>query len=149
MGVCSEPGIEQPSRLGVIENHLMIESIEIRNFRCFRDLRLQGLKRLNIVVGESGSGKTALLESIFLAGGGNPEIYLRLRRWRGYGELIRLTGSRSSFESLFRDLFFSFDAKGGARIRVSDDLRGDRILEIRYEQQNEFTLLDGKAQNVF
>jgi predicted ATPase len=109
----------------------MLNSLEINNFRCFKHLKQGSLKRFNFIVGEGGSGKTALLEAVFLAAGGNPEIYLRLRNWRGFGE-IRLAGTRESFESLFSDLFFEFDQKSGVIIRLSDSVVGDRILRIYY-----------------
>src|SRR5450755_3816614 len=97
----------------------MLTSIDVKNFRCFKHLEQGGLKRFNFIVGDGGSGKTALLEALFLAGGGSPEIYFRLRSWRGFGE-FRLQGSRESFESLFRDLFFEFDQKSGVLIRLKD-----------------------------
>ena len=83
----------------------MIKSLEIKNFRCFKDLYLRELKRFNIVVGEGGSGKTSLLEAIFLVAGASPEVWMRLRQWRGFSPTFRLSGTRDSYESLFRDIF--------------------------------------------
>jgi predicted ATPase len=87
-------------------DYIMIDSMQVKNFRCFKDLSLGGLKRFNVLVGDSGSGKTALLESLFITAAANPEVYLRMRGWRGLGESLRLAGSRASYESLFRELFF-------------------------------------------
>lgn len=42
----------------------MFTTLELRNFRSFDDLKLQGLRRINLVVGRNNSGKTALLEGI-------------------------------------------------------------------------------------
>lgn len=111
----------------------MITSFEITNFRCFQHVKQDGLKRFNFVVGGSGSGKTALLEALFLAGGSNPEIYFRLRRWRGFSEGIAMPGTRDLYESLFRDLFYNFDQQSPARIRFLDSNAGARGLEIFYE----------------
>ena len=62
----------------------MIESVAIRNFRCFKDLTLHDLKRITLIVGENNSGKTSLLEALFLLlGARNPDISLRLNAWRG------------------------------------------------------------------
>lgn len=130
--------------------YFMINSLEIKNFRCFKELKLGGLKRFNILVGESGSGKTALLESIFMLGGGSPEVYLRLRRWRGSDGSIKLTGSRSSYESLFRDLFFNFDQTSEARLRLQDSVSGVRSLVISYRGQQSFEApLRRPIENVF
>lgn len=44
----------------------MIESINIDNFRCFREFSLNTTSRINIISGKNNTGKTTLLESIFL-----------------------------------------------------------------------------------
>lgn len=44
----------------------MISSFRVRNYRQFRDLQVDGLKRLNLIVGENSVGKTALLEALWL-----------------------------------------------------------------------------------
>jgi len=119
--------------------YLMIEQIHIKNFRCFRDLELGVLKRFNVLVGESGSGKTAFLEAIFMAAAANPEAYLRLRTWRGLGE-IRLTGMRRSYESMFREIFFGFDKSEGASIRLRDSRTGQRSISINYRSGAQYSL---------
>jgi AAA15 family ATPase/GTPase len=50
----------------------MIDRLSVQNFRCFENLELQNLSQINVMVGDNASGKTALLESLWLAGGGNP-----------------------------------------------------------------------------
>jgi hypothetical protein len=118
----------------------MINQIEIRNFRCFKNVKLHGLKRFNFIVGDSGTGKTALLESMFLAAGGNPQIWFRLRRWRGLGEGPMQIGVRETYEALFRDMFYAFDQKSGANIRILDSELGKRELEIYYKKSNVYRL---------
>jgi energy-coupling factor transporter ATP-binding protein EcfA2 len=44
----------------------MIDELQIENFRGFRSLHLEELKRVNLVVGRNNSGKTSLLEALFL-----------------------------------------------------------------------------------
>ncbi len=44
----------------------MLQSLAIQNFRQFRDLRIDGLRRINLIVGKNNAGKTALLEALFL-----------------------------------------------------------------------------------
>ena len=125
----------------------MIRTLEIRNFRCFKDLYLRDLKRFNLIVGESGSGKTALLESIFLAGSANPEVWMRLRQWRGSSALFRLSGTRSSYESLFRDIFYNFDKRRAARIEFSDDEQNVRSIKISYPSQEKYSLKPSTDQS--
>ncbi len=42
----------------------MLTSIELTGFRGFRQLKLDGLQRVNLIVGKNNSGKTSLLEGI-------------------------------------------------------------------------------------
>jgi hypothetical protein len=44
----------------------MFHSFTIKNFRCFRELTLAPLERINLIAGRNNSGKTALLEAIYL-----------------------------------------------------------------------------------
>jgi hypothetical protein len=46
----------------------MINEIKISNYRCYKNLTIKDLGRINIIVGENGSGKTALLEALMLPG---------------------------------------------------------------------------------
>jgi predicted ATP-dependent endonuclease of OLD family len=45
---------------------LILNSLEIRNFRAFRDLKIEHLGRVNLLVGKNNVGKTSLLEAIHL-----------------------------------------------------------------------------------
>jgi hypothetical protein len=130
-------------------DYLMIESFELRNFRCFENLASTPLKRFNLVVGESGSGKTSLMEGLFLMGGANPEIYLRLRTWRGLGAQVTVN-TKDAYESLFRDLFYNFEQSHGAWLSCNDSTSGRRSLDIFYKGQDSFTLpLTDIAVNAF
>ena len=47
--------------------------LEVRNFRCLKHVRLDGLGQVNLIVGKNNVGKTTLLEAIrFYATGGSP-----------------------------------------------------------------------------
>ncbi len=48
----------------------MLDSLHIKNFRCFEDLTIPSLGRVNLIVGKNNSGKSTLLEavSIFVSG---------------------------------------------------------------------------------
>ncbi len=130
----------------------MIRSIEIRNFRCFRALSIQGLKRFNIMVGDSGTGKTAFMEAVFLVASASPSQWLRLRQWRGLGASLRLTGTKFSYDSLFGDLFFDFQSDKGASINLIDDSpgMGQRSLHVKYPRQATLKLPSGeKIENAF
>ncbi len=44
----------------------MLENIEIIDYKCFKDFKLNGLGQINIISGGNNVGKTALLEVLFL-----------------------------------------------------------------------------------
>lgn len=67
----------------------MFESFHVRHFRCFEDLSLDGLKRVNLIAGKNNVGKTALLEAIFIQlAPGNPSLPTRLHAFRGVERTI-------------------------------------------------------------
>lgn len=51
----------------------MIKKLTIHGFRCFRELRVEPLTRVNLFVGRNNAGKTSLLEAIELAATGGVE----------------------------------------------------------------------------
>ena len=57
-------------------NSLILDSLEIHNFRRFRHLRIERLGRVNLIVGKNNVGKTSLLEALrFYASGGSDLIW--------------------------------------------------------------------------
>jgi len=47
---------------------MMITSITIENFRCFRTLTIDPIKRVNLIAGSNNMGKTAVLEALWMLG---------------------------------------------------------------------------------
>ncbi len=45
-----------------MENHLL-EYIEIKDFKCFKDFKAEGFKRVNLIGGKNNVGKTAFMEA--------------------------------------------------------------------------------------
>ena len=124
----------------------MIDSIEIRNFRCFDKISLKQLKRINIIVGKSASGKTAFLESIFIAAGSSPELPIRVRGWRGL-PLTVISDQRAVYEALWKDLFFSFDQEKEIGVVLKGSKLNTRSLVIGYGKQPELIPLDVKQDS--
>ncbi len=57
---------------------LLLGSLEIRRFRCFRELRIGRLGRVNLIVGKNNVGKSTLLEALRLFA--NPSSLVELLR---------------------------------------------------------------------
>lgn len=94
----------------------MIESFEVKNFRCFESLKLNGLKRINVIAGENASGKTALLEALLAGSRANGEALLFLNQFRQITAAASPLGfpvalNSLQFQSLWNHWFYSFKKK--------------------------------------
>jgi hypothetical protein len=70
-------------RTGLRRNIPRLNSLEVRNFRAFRNLDVEHLGNVNLIVGKNSVGKSALLEAIRLyAAQGAPEVIQELLRDR-------------------------------------------------------------------
>jgi AAA15 family ATPase/GTPase len=68
----------------------MYKSFEIKNFRCFSELKIQNFERINLIVGKNNVGKTALLEALLIHSGGyDPQMFVKVNEPRGIIEYIR------------------------------------------------------------
>lgn len=107
----------------------MIRELEITNFRCFRDIKLDNVRRFSVITGPNGSGKTALLEALFIAGGHTAEIYLRTSAWR-WREEIPIPTSPSQLVPLVEDYFYQFDLESAVRVWFKDNVAGEREIRL-------------------
>lgn len=123
----------------------MIESISVSHFRGFDNLEIHGLKRINVLVGQNSSGKTALLEAIFLASGGSPELALRVQAQRGLAPVFQIALDRVSYESLWRYLFHGFDQSKSISVNLVGTPPNTRSLSISYESKESALLPFGKG----
>ncbi len=44
----------------------MINNFEIKNYKCFKDFKVEGLSQINIISGDNNVGKSAFLEAIYI-----------------------------------------------------------------------------------
>ncbi len=113
----------------VFEENLMINSIEIENFRCYESIRVERCSLVNVIVGDSGSGKTSLLEAIFLPLAPTTEIAVRFRQQRGLDAAFS-GDARSIEDGIFGDIFHNRDMSKAVRIQLSANGQDDRSLTI-------------------
>lgn len=50
----------------VKKSELLLDSLEIKGYRCFEHLTIEKLGRVNLIVGKNNVGKTALLEALWM-----------------------------------------------------------------------------------
>src|ERR1700732_1882461 len=90
-----------PSLIG----NLVINEIDIRNYKCFKHLNIKDCRRINVIVGDNGARKQSLLEAICLALGATSEMVLRFRQFRGLDG--RFAGVPKKIEeAIWRDYFY-------------------------------------------
>jgi hypothetical protein len=108
----------------------MYQKFEVRDFRCFRELTITDLERVNLIAGMNNVGKTALLEALFLHSGAyNPSLILKLDAFRGIGT-VQVEFGRW-VESLWASLFNQFDTSKTIELAGENSQTGRRSLRLR------------------
>ncbi len=107
----------------------MYKSFRVKNFRCFKDLQINDLGRVNLIAGKNNTGKTALMEAMYIHSG-NRDVKTLLRidhheSYRMYREFMPTESdddSRSlmSWNTLFRDFETSQSIELTARMLIGE-----------------------------
>ncbi len=98
-----------------------IKELHVENFKCFQNLRIDGLKQVNLIGGKNNVGKTALLESIelFMCSDNASDFVGKVRhmliRRQHYGKKIK-----------YVDIDFFYDNKD--RITINSGIKNIQIL---------------------
>jgi AAA15 family ATPase/GTPase len=83
---------------------LILDSLEVRNFRGFRHLQIERLGRVNLIVGKNNVGKSSLLEALQLyAKRADPTLIFEFLKSRDESKLVSLSrdvGSRNYEDAL-------------------------------------------------
>lgn len=78
----------------------MITQLELKNFRCFRELILNELKPITIFTGGNGVGKSTILEGLFLLfDRNNCDVFRKINAFRGLTHMYPLPSNQ--WEHLF------------------------------------------------
>jgi len=102
----------------------MIKDIEIKNFRCFQNLKVTGFEKVNLISGRNNIGKTTLLEALFLNSVPRPSTVFLLRLVRKEESSF----SRALPERTWNNFFFQQDK--------SDEI----LIEVKLENGNSKTV---------
>jgi hypothetical protein len=118
----------------------MIKSLHAENFRCFKELDMSDLQRVNVVVGMNATGKTALLETIRLALGGTPNVLWAMNHARGFfGPAPQPIITREIFESIWNSYFFNFDVSNAIFMDCCDSEGRHATTRIFFDLQRAVT----------
>lgn len=124
----------------------MIQSIDIKNFRCYEGIGVKDLTRVNVIVGRNASGKTALLEAVYLTLG-VPALTLKVRGWRGLSGIMPITEQAGSLSAVWRDYFYRFDQGRVVSIAIKGSPEMTRTLTIRCEAESSLNLSRSKVKD--
>ena len=110
----------------------MLEKLHIRNYRILRELKIDQLRRINLIAGGNNSGKTSLLEAIFLLGGaGSAHLLMNANVTRGdLGAAIQGVSIQIQGDTFWKPLFSDLDVSKRIEIRGHRPSRSQLTLEI-------------------
>ncbi len=119
----------------------MLTSFTLKNFRCFRDVHIAPLDRVNLIAGKNNTGKTAFLEAIFLhLGPNNPCLSLTLHALRG-----GLDTGHVDAEEHWGWLFFGRNVDDTIELVGAYGAQQRETLLIRLEEQEESRSVPNEA----
>ena len=132
----------------------MYKSFRVKNFRCFKDLEVKDLGRVNLIAGRNNTGKTALMEAMnVLAGSYDARILLRDHglRWVHLNQAADSDArNQLSWKTIYRDLDFSepvvLSASEGTSARVGCNSDQNLKLEMKiisYDNVDDEAVLSG------
>ena len=107
-----------------------ITSARIANFRGFSDVKLDDIRRINILVGDNGSGKTAFLEALFLVTSNSLEEVLVMRQGRGLPTGGKTSSEDNVWEFLLGDFFRNFNKNQNVELSIKGNNNYKRKLRI-------------------
>jgi predicted ATPase len=113
----------------------MLTTLELENYRGFRQYGLKDLARVNLLVGKNNCGKTSVLEAVqLLVSGGDPGVLTGIASQRGevvFGLEGQEDSRRQTYPSLVH-FFHGHEFGPGASFTVrSDDEITVRVVDLR------------------
>jgi Fe-S cluster assembly ATPase SufC len=116
-----------------IGGYLMITTLHVEKFRCFKSLDIKGLRRINIIVGPNASGKTVLLEAIKMGLDGTPGVMPFLNGLRSIPTFFMQNPTPEQFQAWFMDLFYDFDLDGKIIVSIGDSSNRNSSVRVYFE----------------
>ncbi|MEA5620342.1 AAA family ATPase [Cronbergia sp. UHCC 0137] len=121
----------------------MLHSLTLKNFRCFQDLTIEPLERINLIGGKNNVGKTSLLEAIFIfINPGNPKSLLQINQFRGISVNRKLNSNEVYNIEELRSCLQNQDTQKTIELSCLEDSNLQRrILKIRLAESDEAKIL--------
>ncbi len=136
----------------------MIKTLTLENFRCFKTIKVEELKQINIITGDNGAGKTALLESIMIGSRGVAPAIMQVNTERNINSDINipnilglpiLTGlTPDQFKLQWDTLFYNYKTEDRISIQYSDIKNNRFVLTLYYSKENGGQIFLGDQNNI-
>ncbi len=123
----------------------MLESIEIKNFRCFKETKIAQFGLVNLLGGMNNVGKTALLEAIYLAK--NPYI----KNIMALHDVVRSESTKFAQampENKWDNFYYQQDTEQTIKIDIKDNEVYRSIVLTCDEQVSDFISLTGNEKSL-
>ena len=129
------------------QKSLILDSVSIRNYRCFQHLSIEKLGRVNLFLGKNNAGKTALLEALYIFGENGKQdalmdIIYKREEVLEYPQLQNEGGAYQSwaFENLFRNRPSPTDSaragKNSVKLSVSSLKDPGKMVSVGFMQRD-------------
>jgi AAA15 family ATPase/GTPase len=116
--------------------------IKIQNFRCFKELEVNDLKRVNLIGGKNNTGKTSLLEALLLYFYPLPRAAISLKQNRK--ESHRTTPKSSINE--WNSLFYNQNTENNIFIRGCFEHLNEQTIKISVTQSVQLQLFEEEEE---
>lgn len=114
----------------------MLPSLHIKGFRCFRELTIERLGRVNLIVGKNNVGKSTLLDALRVHAAHEDALFELQEMLDRRGEILR-TRKESESPRRFIDwlrVFHDADVKNGnPAIEIGPCDRGEATLSVKFD----------------
>ena len=125
----------------------MLKSLRIRNYRVFKDLKVDGLHRINLIAGKNNSGKTSFLEAIFLlCGCGDPSLAMNTNILRGQ-DMGPAGATLTTFMTDWKSIFHNLCLDQAVEIKGSHSVQGSMKIRVEGRRTSASQLLPGSVDN--
>lgn len=111
---------------------MLLQNLEISNFKAFKSVQLNDLGRVNLLVGKNNCGKTSVLEALrVFAGNGSLQSFLELAAEREDTGPQGFLEDDGELKALVVGLFKDYDFENNSKI-VIGDTKQDKTVTIEY-----------------
>ena len=86
----------------------MYKSFRVKNFRCFKDLQINDLGRVNLIAGKNNTGKTALMEAMYIHSG-NRDLKTLLREEARHYRRDMMQDANAHVIRVWKTIFANFN----------------------------------------